>query len=119
MTNPYDGALPLPAEAAGIRALTGSLRDTDTTGPLCRQLLLRRAAYADRTHLRHPDLPENDYLNQALKLADYDRQHFTWSPDVPGPDSNAWAGDDGPLEYVRAQWNAAQQNLNKATGIQA
>lgn len=79
---------------------------------LPRRYLLLRAVVADLEHLADPGLHEDDVLNAALELADYDRRHFTQSPG-PGPDSNTWKGDDGPLEYVRAQWRWAQQNARR------
>jgi hypothetical protein len=39
---------------------------------------------------------------------EYDRRQCTWAPG-PGPDSNTWKGDDGTLEYVRAQWKHQQE----------
>lgn len=66
--------------------------------------LLQRAVAADQLHLADPALPPDDYLNQALELLDYDRRHGTWAPGSPGPGSATWSDDDGPLEYVRAQW---------------
>jgi hypothetical protein len=97
-TNPY-------ADTPDIKQLLAEL------AVLPRRHLLLRAVIADMEHLADPDLPEDNYLNAALELADYDRQHCTWAPG-PGPDSNTWTGDDGALEYVRAQWRAAQQTAS-------
>ena len=69
-----------------------------------RDRLLHRAAATHRQHLAAEALAADDYLNAALELLDFDRRHGTWTPHAPGPGSATWSDDDGPLEYVRAQW---------------
>lgn len=69
-----------------------------------RYRLLQRAVAADLAHQSDPALPPDDYLNAALELMAYDRRHGTWAPGTPGPGSATWSDDDGPLQYVRAQW---------------
>lgn len=66
--------------------------------------LLQRAVVADEKHLADPAMLPDDYLNAALELMAYDRRYGTWAPGSPGPGSATWSDDDGPLEYVRAQW---------------
>lgn len=94
------------ADAPAIKELLAELAE------LPRRHLLLRAVIADREHLADPGLPDDDNLNAALELAEYDRRNCTWAHG-PGPDSNTWKGDDGALEYVRAQWLAAQQNTRR------
>lgn len=77
---------------------------------LPRRYLLLRAVIADREHLADPNLHPDDYLNPILELMNSDRRKGTWAPTLPGPGSATWSGDDGPLEYVRAQWDWAQRN---------
>jgi hypothetical protein len=69
-----------------------------------RDRLLQCAVVADRHHLANPALNPDDYLNAALELMAFDRRYGTWAPGSPGPGSATWSDDDGPLEYVRAQW---------------
>lgn len=75
-----------------------------------RDRLLKRAVAADQQHLADPTLPPDDYLNAALELLDFDRRHGTWTPHAPGPGSAAWTDDDGPLKYVRTQWDHASRD---------
>lgn len=109
--DPYAGASSLEQQSAALADMYRTIHEKqlDPPDPLIREFLLGQAAYNDRLHLTDPERPEDEYLNEAADLIDYDRRYFTWSLTGPGPDSNTWSGDDGALEYVRAQWRAAQQ----------
>jgi len=111
----YAGAPALEEQSAQLADMYRTIHEKqlDCPDPLIREFLLGQAVYNDRLHLADPSMHPDDYLPPALDLVAYDRRCFTWPPDVPGPDSNAWTGDDGVLEYVRAQWCWAQQNARR------
>jgi hypothetical protein len=115
INDPYVGAPALVEQSAQLADMFRTINEKglDCPDPLIREFLLGQAAYNDRLHLADPEISADDYLTPALDLITYDRRYFTWSPAGPGPDSNTWSGDNGMLEYVRAQWLTAQQNARR------
>jgi hypothetical protein len=114
-TDPYAGAPGLGVETAALDKLRAYLAEHGTdTGPAYREYLLRHAAHLDRLHQADPAwvAGEDEALNAALFLTDYDRYHGTWLGGL-GPDSNTWTDEDGALDYVRNEWRHwAQQNTS-------
>jgi len=121
-TDPYADAPDLGHETAALHDLRQLLNGKRIdTGLIYREYLLRHAAHLDRIHADPTwDAGEDQALDTAWELIQYDRTHATWLGGI-GPDSATWTTEDGALQYVRREWRTwwAQQNLNTAGGIQA
>ncbi|WP_329492599.1 hypothetical protein OG618_37615 (plasmid) [Kitasatospora sp. NBC_01246] len=110
----YGGAPDLLDEAELVTAEAGRLLAGDLSPAEERELLLRKAALADRTALAAADRGEAAELTErlaqgaardAFALLQHDRRAGT-SQGEPGADSPHWDASGGLAAYVRAQYLA-------------